>query len=801
MRRSPILAACAACLAALAIAPAARADVFGSSELVSQGLLPDAGGGMAQASYAHDPASSLDGRYVVFDGSFGGLAGVWRRDLQTGEVRPVAIGRPLSPGARACESVASPERGRPMPSPCDALLPSISEDGQYVSFTTVAPLARHDDGNEQPDVYVRNMEVEESGAEAGACNDAEAADSAEVLQLCPFTLVSAADGTDSGLTYVEEPGHGAVAAGRSAISASGLQVAFVTTAVSSLAGPSTPAMQVAVRNLASRETELVSSRFDQATGEDVPGEPVSGESGGRKYGAAYDVGEVPRFPFPTGSHTLTHPFGASISADGTTVAWLGADVSEQAEVLPGERYEPEYAEPLWRRIADGPRAPTRRVTGGSDAESPACAASGEQALPGNATLLDPCQGPFRTDPSSGDEGVWGGGESVSDFVPQLSADGYTVAFLASAPLLSLGVDFGLGPKPRNSDVYLADMHPGLSRTQALRPLTELASGDEADVGTNAAVTDLAISPDGTQVAFTTKRTQFTLGVPAFVSAPAAIPGLSEVFDADLADETLTRVTRGFEGGAAAHPHGEARSNEDPYPVEQDGAFSPSFSAGNTLAFSSTASNLVYGDGNTPAKEEGGPFDGADIFVVHRELFTPVPTPQYISNPPANPATAARWALGVTALSLRNGSVRLYVQVPGPGTLRVLAKGAVAVRASHSAASARRDRRSRAGATRSGPARAKVANRTVATAGTLAKGSEGELVTLTLALRPSFRSLAFAHGGLSATAMLIFVAAGHPQLSQAVPVSFTGVRPRARKARAGNAGGRGRAGAGARSERR
>ena len=141
-------------------------------------------------------------------------------------------------------------------------------------------------------------------------------------------------------------------------------------------------------------------------------------------------------------------------------------------LLAGEVARPNYAEPLWRRIDEGP---TRRVTGGSDSESPACVASGEVALPSTPSAADPCQGPFAaTTNAEGGLGVWTGeGPTESDVVPQLSADGYTVAFVANAPLVSLGADFGDDTQNRSSDVYVADMQPGLTRDQALHPLTEL----------------------------------------------------------------------------------------------------------------------------------------------------------------------------------------------------------------------------------------------------------------------------------------------------------------------------------------
>src|ERR1700736_4118407 len=129
----------------LVVCAQAPADVFGpparsasestSGESNTCCLLASAGsvllsageeGTSQQAQYAHDPAISGNGRYVAFDGAIGGISGVWRRDLQTGEVQPVAVGRQV-PGSEACESAHAP---------CEAELPSISADGNYVSFTT-----------------------------------------------------------------------------------------------------------------------------------------------------------------------------------------------------------------------------------------------------------------------------------------------------------------------------------------------------------------------------------------------------------------------------------------------------------------------------------------------------------------------------------------------------------------------------------------------------------------------------------------------------------------------------------------
>jgi hypothetical protein len=737
---------CVATLLALAVPSAASADVFGPISLLSASPFQ-------QAEYAHDPAISSNGQYVAFDGSVGGVSGVWRRENRPGG---------------ALEQVAGG----------GSELPSISQNGQYVSFTTDegARLGQITNGQlssplaETPNVYVRDMS--KAPNEAGA-----------------FTLAS-------NLTYEypgsegqasqerEEKEYGAMAAGRSALDAAGEKVVFVTTAASNLDGLKTPPLQVAVHDLETGKTEIVSTADDPATGapaiDQTTGlpEPVPTiTEGSSAYGAVYTRGGVPpRFELPS-PYTLPGGVGASISADGTTVAWMGQDIGEQALMLPGEgsSITGKYNEPLWRRIAAGEQAPIRRVTGGSDPTSAPCLASGERApAEGQPSLSEPCQGPFAT----GGTGTWNG--AGQDYlIPQLSGNGEEVAFVASAPLVSQGSDFGTGAETRSSDLYVADMREGLSRVQALRQLTELAGGNETDISTDAPILDYGVSPEGTQVAFTTKRTVFPLGSLTYVSEPAVVPGLAELFDVDLANDTLTRVTHGYEGGAAEHPHEEA-DVEEPYKIPDDGALSPSFSYGGaTLAFSSTASNLVYGDGNTPAIGTNE-FDGSDVFAVNRVLFNPEPSPQYVSGAPSVAVTPT-WGIGATAVSLGDGNVLLYVNLPGQGTLSAHVSSSVPTRTTRIARRARRGQkasRERALTT--------VAERTVASTTSHVHSGAG-LTTLLLSLAPSYRALAAQRGGLSGTATVTFTAAGHPALRQSIVVTFVLATPahvarRAKKAR-------------------
>jgi Tol biopolymer transport system component len=673
---------------------------------------------------------------VTFDGSFGGVKGIWRRDLATDAVVQVVGG--------------------------DAQLPSVSEDGRYVSFTTNegGRLSEITNGlpdpphatNEAPNVYVRDMS--KSPTEAGA-----------------FLVASAPSGSESPLTYntngypVEQ--FGSVASGRSAISADGRYVAFVTTAVSDLTDPQTPsepktpAREVAIRDLLAKQTKLVSVEYDPATGK-----PKKNASGGDEPVATTNVGTVTygavygttQFPALTEGQALSQ--GASISADGSTVAWLGQEVDRQAAVLSGELGSgpnpTEYSEPLWRRIAGGSQEPTRRITGGSDPAGPGCAASGESQPSRPPTLADPCQGPFE--PLS-QAGLFGIRPKGGDYLPRLSADGLTVAFLASAHYLAGGEEFTATGE--NGDLYVVNMRDGLTRVQALRRLTEVASGNQSEPGAVAPIEDLAVSPDGTEVAFSALRTVFPLGSPAYVSAPAAKPGIQELYSVDLANDTLTRVTRGFAGEQSQLPAGaQGVTTEGP-------AGSPAFSSdGNTLAFSSTAANLVYGDGN----------NASDVFVVKRKSFAAEAGQQYISPPPQTLTPEPAWLLSATARSRRDGSLVLEVEAPGPGSLTVGAESAVRMGAARSASRGRR----RAHRARGRAVTGTVVTRQVAGA-TRSVSAEG-LVTLPITLAPAYSALAAERGGLSASVSVAFTAPGHKVLRQSIEATFLRTVHPARRSR-------------------
>jgi hypothetical protein len=613
-----------------------------------------------QADSASATALSAAGRYLAFQGSIGGRSGVFREDLTSGAVLAVAT---ATAGG---------------PAPADAAAPSISADGRYVSFTTSAALDPSDDANGADDVYVADMASSPP----------------------TYELASALDGSTAGLTY-GGPG-GAQASGRVALSADGRELAFFTTAASDLtSGPSgstpgeeTPAGQVAVRDLATDRTTLVSAERDPKTGA-MTDLPVAG-------GAMILKPQAP-------------PPGAALSADGSTVAWLAGHLPAQVPLLPGESEAiaqldaldvVPYDEPLWRRVADGPAAPTRRIIGGGDLSFP--------AMTNKADDLNPA--------ASG----WLGLQRV-DGTPQLSADGDTVALI--------------GNPTEAANVFLASMDPGLSRTQAVRRLTRETpvNPNQPNRGINLIPTlqlnghifDLTISADGRRLAFTTARQQFPLAPPNLVTPPPGQVGLVELYLVDLEGETLQRVTHGTGGEGEASLAPSIGNN-----VNGDGAGSPSFDAGaGLIAFSSSASNLVAGDGN----------EASDAFTVTATSDDRSSAPVRISPGPRRRGKK-RAGFTLSAFSLPHGGVRLVASVPGPGSFWVQASsppsaGAVVSKAPRTLAQGRR------------------------------RARRGGSVKLDLVLPPHLRHLAHTREGVYAIARAGFHRRGRKTLHAQLQVRF------------------------------
>lgn len=651
------------------------------------------------SDYATEPAVSADGRWAAFAGSQASAGGVYRKDLTSGALELVAGG--------------------------DAGTPSISADGRWISFTTSADLVADDGSGACASVYVRDMSLPAQAPGA-------------------FLLASARDGSGAGLVYDGDCLGGGASAARGALSADGRSVVFTVMSRSDLLGaagdPSTPPDQVALRQLDSRRTVLVSQTRDSLGG--APVAPADGAA--LAGGQGRDTGGRP-----------VSRSTATISADGTTVAWMGIDVAAQAPVVaerfptpPGDAAPDWYAEPLWRRVADGPSAPTRRIVGGEDdPDCPSCAgplATGYEGVGSNPAT--PRAGTFTAAiPMVSFAPAFR--SAYDQRTPRMSADGRTVALLANQPspaeraaLVQRGGSEAIPP----ANAFVVDMAPGLTRAQAVRRLTawaglDFGAGYEA---LNAPLTSVAISPDGARVAFTTERTVFPWSPPALVTPQLGQVVAEELYQADLVSGTLALVSVGFDGTAA-----DGESGGPAYAGDS-----------RTLTFWSRAANLVYGAVNGA--------ESSALFAVD-EVTSPrtpgVPTVTPLARPRA---IAPRWRISATVGRARDGSLLVDVAVPAAGRVAARAVAAVAVRTAARPAGRRaKGRRTRA--------RVRVVARTVASGRAVGRGAGTVRLKLPAARR--YRALAATRRGLDATLTVSFAAGGRAALRETLPVRLRVIR--------------------------
>ena len=450
------------------------------------------------------------------------------------------------------------------------------------------------DTNTKVDVYVRDMETP-IGVPAA------------------YELISARDGGDIPASYgfPTNPLGVEITPG-SAISADGSKVVFRTRAASDLPTPaappappvSVPLGQLFVRDRAAKTTTLITKNMDD-------GSPAGG------VGAA-DV--------------------AGISSDGSTVVWAGTNAVAQTPFLIGEQVMDLYY--LWRRIADGPSAPTRRITGIVDLDDPACP-PGSEIRGEDPNALGPCYGPLAYP-----EGIPTAGLPTGK-LPALSADGTRVAFLVSPY-----------PRPTNLsgnqlDVYVTDMRAGVSRKAGTTELTQetLQEG-------GATVQVVSISGDGRRIAFVTERTIFALPSPRLVSPPPVRSSrFEDLYVIDLATMEIERAAVAYNGSPI---DGRVIGDTGSVALSHDGS---------RIAFLSQASNLFFGDANTAvdafALSEVDP--NADAGRATAEPpFAEIGPPREGSGPLHAPVGAEGEAQGQLAARHREGSRARPGRGPGAG---------------------------------------------------------------------------------------------------------------------------------------
>ena len=645
-----------------------------------------------------------------------------RRSPATGATSPSTARSAASP---ASGGATSPRGAVEQVAGGDAELPSISENGRYVSFTTTQALDSPKTTNEA-DRTSTSATWNRGPGEAAV----HARLGRQRLRRRPDLRIRGR------LDRVEEESYGSLASGRSAISADGQRgrVRDDRAVSEPRPAPHTPALQVAVRDLRHAETELVSVAAIGTCRRTGRHAGIRRRKLRRRLRRGLLAGRAPAFdpPPPYGEYATTPPLGASISADGSTVAWMGEDIGQQARAASGRNQAAE----LHRAAvaADRARLGNRRrgaITGGSDPANPACVASGERCCP-----PPPRRRTLARDrsprPKENCRGIWTGGDSAS-FVPRLSADGYTVAFIgAGAAGRARRTTSAMAPVGRPSDLYVANMHEGLTREQALTPLTELASGDGRGHRDRRRRSSTSTSPrTAARSRSRPSAPQFPLGSPAYVSAPAAEAG----------DERTVRRRPRRRHAHARHPGLRRRPERTPaqlrghrrrsVPRYGDGALSPSFSDDGDDArvlLDRLEPRLRRRQHARRRVRATVPSTAATRSSSRGSSSRATPTPQYVSSAPG-PALTPAWDLGVTALSRANGSVLLYVAGArgGDAARRRAERGRAPIR--------RRARRAqRAPCLRRACPRARArATRTVATRAATAQGAG--LTTLTLALAP------------------------------------------------------------------
>lgn len=364
------------------------------------------------------------------------------------------------------------------------------------------------------------------------------------------------------------------------------------------------------------------------------------------------------------SQPLTDVTSPVLSGDGTTVVWAASYVTAATPMVPGEaaidsQSNTATAGLLWRRVADGDRARTRRVTSPFDSENPACTAATPATV--DPTPPGPCDNP-QLDAAT----IAGyGGPGLVGSIAGLSSDGQRVAVLADGHARGSGI-------PPTTELYVVTMFPGQDRSAATVPLTRRLPGDSGGTAAAADQPILAatISGNGRYVVFVTARVAFPFEPPTLVGASSTVVGANELYVVDLQSQTmqlLSRTPSGAKQDQGVSPTGGQGATGGPPPGPGVTAAAVS-DDGSTIAFLSSADNLVAGDAN----------GFTDAFVVHRlpaSAASDLTGPQVEQLPPAAPdlSPAPDWSLlvdGVTAG--RDGTVTLTVEMPGAGSLSAIA---------------------------------------------------------------------------------------------------------------------------------
>ncbi len=407
-----------------------------------------------------------------------------------------------------------------------------------------------------------------------------------------YSLISALDGSATPATYDAATASVGMST-RQAISADGRSVVFWTTGGSDLpSGAHTDGGQVLVRRLDTQRTLLLSAAPD-----------------GTAAGSADAIGGM----------------AAVLSADGSTAAWLSPrDGTPALTPVPAiELSNPDNQRfAVWRRVDGGP---VQRPLSAVDTDDPACPAGGEPTLVAPTyPFVGPCDGP-----------VVGPGTATTDTVGlSLTADGSRLL------LLTRGGPRGVLPNAGSPDMVWLDLRAGLTRKAAYHEITR----EGADGARSSAISDVVLSRNGRFAAVTTDRTRFDGSLRlAGAPSPLFVSGLTDVYVADFAQNTITLVSADDDGGKADAP-----------------SSTPAVADDGTVVFASDATRLVPDDGNS----------ATDVFAARVHVSADQHVGDVLAQSDDPIALLPTRQVRVTAQALASGRVRLTFVTPGAGGLRV-----------------------------------------------------------------------------------------------------------------------------------
>ncbi|MBJ7354217.1 MAG: hypothetical protein JHC98_05275, partial [Thermoleophilaceae bacterium] len=563
-RRLVVLCVLAAAVALTSFAANAQAAWQTGGQLAS-GSLSDASPYQSSSAVTNQ-VISRDGHYEFFVSRSGALSpsapngGVFRKNLWNDS-------DPLEVVAAQPAGVTNENCGIPLG---QGAFISASSNGRFVAFSSSEDNLVAGDTNGRRDVFVRDMNTAVGSGAFELVSSADGSSSAP-----NYSLTDLGGGTMIPVPAADDCTFGSELPGPNSISGNGRKVIFSNTAFTTISSPhgiNTAPGNIWVRSTgSSRKTDLVTqvaTKYDWKLGTLAnPQVSIGGPLPDQEYFDS-DAFSMVRFK----------PL-ASISGDGSAVVWggpfaryqVGYNLNENASFAPGDFQSVNY---MYRRIADGAAAKTRRALSWADVDDVNCDPNlsfsyntdPDPGAPNTYYRRSACAGPFASDQIT----------PGNVRVPAITDDGRRVFALAGMPGHNLAEFLTTYPL----DLIQTDMSPGVSRKAGTKWITRGTSSAQENIE------QFAISGDGSRaVVLTTRRDFSSTGLVPSGSFPATAnsPALFMI-DGNLGSVSGESGWSGAPIEWVARPNGSAT---DTIPNAYQSLSYPSLDrTGNRLTFSS-----------------------------------------------------------------------------------------------------------------------------------------------------------------------------------------------------------------------